>query len=204
MIRNNRLITSILSSREGALGDEAEDALGSLVVGPGGEAYGLGGLGLSGTGIGGGHGIGDGAGHLVKIGDIGPGRRPGGWSTGTARLRPRRPQRLPPIGVGIPTIRGALDRSIVRRYIRQNIQQFKYCYTRSLQQNAKLQGRVVVKFIIAGTGQVTLSKVQRSTMGHASTEQCLAQAMRRITFPKPQGGGIVVVSYPFVFRSAGQ
>jgi hypothetical protein len=40
-------------------------------------------------------------------------------------------------------------------------------------------------------------------MNNPNVEQCIAQAVRRWEFPKPQGGGIVIVSYPFVLKSAG-
>ena len=34
-------------------------------------------------------------------------------------------------------------------------------------------------------------------------ENCTVQAVRRWEFPKPLGGGIVIVSYPFVLTPAG-
>jgi hypothetical protein len=40
-------------------------------------------------------------------------------------------------------------------------------------------------------------------MNNVPAEQCIAAAVRRWEFPKPQGGGIVVVTYPFVLKSAG-
>jgi hypothetical protein len=48
-----------------------------------------------------------------------------------------------------------------------------------------------------------VSKVGSSTLKNAKVETCIAQAVRRWLFPKPKGGGIVIVSYPFVLRSAG-
>jgi hypothetical protein len=40
-------------------------------------------------------------------------------------------------------------------------------------------------------------------MGNARVENCIVQAVRRWEFPKPLGGGIVIVSYPFVLTPAG-
>jgi hypothetical protein len=31
-------------------------------------------------------------------------------------------------------------------------------------------------------------------------EQCLSRKIRSWSFPKPKGGGHVIVNYPFVFR----
>ena len=69
--------------------------------------------------------------------------------------------------------------------------------------NAGLVGRVMIQFTIAGTGQVIASMVQSSTLNSQPVEQCIAQAVRRWEFPKPQGGGIVVVTYPFVLKASG-
>ena len=49
------------------------------------------------------------------------------------------------------------------------------------------------------TGQVVASVLQNSTMGNARVENCVVQAVRRWEFPKPLGGGIVIVTYPFAF-----
>jgi hypothetical protein len=46
------------------------------------------------------------------------------------------------------------------------------------------------------------SAVQSSTLGSQPAEQCIAAAVRRWDFPKPQNG-IVQVSYPFVLKTAG-
>ena len=52
-------------------------------------------------------------------------------------------------------------------------------------------------------GQVAGSAVQSSTMHSPPVEQCIAGAVRRWTFPKPNNG-IVQVSYPFTFKSSDQ
>jgi hypothetical protein len=39
-------------------------------------------------------------------------------------------------------------------------------------------------------------------MNNPPVEQCIAGAVRRWEFPKPEGG-IVIVSYPFVLKAAG-
>jgi hypothetical protein len=40
-------------------------------------------------------------------------------------------------------------------------------------------------------------------VGNASVDGCIARAVQRMLFPKPKGGGIVIVSYPFVLRTPG-
>jgi TonB family protein len=103
-------------------------------------------------------------------------------------------------------VRGSLDKEIIRRIIRRHINEVKYCYETELTKKADLSGRVAVQFTIAATGQVIASVLQSSTMGNIRVENCVVQAVRRWEFPKPMGGGIVIVSYPFNFQagSAGE
>ena len=72
-----------------------------------------------------------------------------------------------------------------------------------LTKKPELGGRIMVQFTIAASGQVIASVLQNSTMGNARVENCTVQAVRRWEFPKPLGGGIVIVSYPFVLTPAG-
>ena len=79
----------------------------------------------------------------------------------------------------------------------------KYCYEQELTKKPELGGRIMVQFTIAASGQVIASVLQNSTMGNPRVENCTVQAVRRWEFPKPLGGGIVIVTYPFQFRSEG-
>ncbi len=198
---------SILASafgRDSALGNDASDVMGSLVGTEVGEAYGVGGLGLVGSGRGGG-GTGEGTIGLGNLGTIGKGGGGGGLSgygRGAGGLGGRRAS-APDVVPGTAEVRGSLDKEIIRRIIRRHINEVKFCYERELVRNAGLVGRVMVQFTIAGTGQVIASMVQSSTLNNGAVEQCIAQAVRRWEFPKPQGGGIVVVTYPFVLKASG-
>jgi hypothetical protein len=198
---------SILASafgRDSALGSDAADVLGGLVGTEVGEAYGVGGLGLVGSGRGGG-GTGEGTIGLGSLGTIGKGGGGGsgsGYGRGAGGLGGRRAS-APEVVPGTAEVRGSLDKEIIRRIIRRHINEVKFCYERELVKTPNLMGRVMVQFTIAGTGSVLASMVQSSTMNNPPAEQCIAAAVRRWEFPKPQGGGIVVVTYPFVLKAAG-
>ena len=96
---------------------------------------------------------------------------------------------------------GSLDKELIRRVIRQHMNEVKYCYERELTRDSSLNGRVVVKFAIGGMGQVMTSAIESSTLANHNGEQCIADAVRRWQFSKPQGG-VVIVSYPFQLRPA--
>ncbi|MBN2576514.1 MAG: TonB family protein [Deltaproteobacteria bacterium] len=193
--------------RDTALGNDAVNVLGGLIGNEIGEAYGVGGLGLVGTGTGGG-GTGEGTIGLGNFGTIGKGGGGGsgsGYGRGAGGLGGRR-ARAPDVIPGQANVRGSLDKEIIRRIIRRHINEVKYCYEKELVKRPTLAGRIAVQFTIAASGQVIASVLQSSTMGNLRVENCVVQAVRRWEFPKPMGGGIVIVSYPFVFNagSAGE
>jgi pSer/pThr/pTyr-binding forkhead associated (FHA) protein len=190
--------------RDSALGTDAENVLGGLVGTQIGEAYGQGGLGLVGSGKGGG-GTGEGTiglGNLGTIGKGGGGGNGSGYGRGAGGLGGRRAH-APDVVPGTAQVRGSLDKEIIRRIIRRHLNEVRFCYEKELMHKQDLYGRIMIQFTISGQGQVVASIVQNSTMNNPNVEQCIAQAVRRWEFPKPQGGGIVVVSYPFVLKAAG-
>lgn len=204
VLRQGSHIGAIFSENDSALGNAAEDAMGGLVGTEVGDSDGVNGLGLYGTDTGGG-GTHDTIG-LTDLDTIGrSGLRPGGDWKRVGRLEPMR-HRLAAIGPVPGPVRlvGSLDRELVRRVVRQHLAEVRFCYQRELERRADLGGRVVARFVISPTGQVVSSGIEQSTLGDGVVESCVAQAVRRWTFPAPVGGGIVVVSYPFVLRAAGQ
>ena len=80
----------------------------------------------------------------------------------------------------------------------------KFCYEQQLNSRPDLEGRVTTKFVISPTGSVQSAMVSSSTLKNQGVESCIVRAVRRWTFPAPDGGGVVVVNYPFLLNSAGQ
>jgi hypothetical protein len=116
---------------------------------------------------------------------------------------PRRITHAPDVIPGALQVNGPLDREIVRRIIRRHLNEVRFCYERELMKQPVLDGRVQVQFTISGEGQVVASAVQSSTLSSPPVEECIAAAHRRWEFPKPAGGGQVIVSAPFALKRAG-
>ena len=189
---------------DSAAGSDSQDALGGLIGNQIGESYGVGGLGLAGAGRGGG-GVGQGSIGLGTLGTIGKGGGGGsgvGYGRGVGRLAAAR-GRAPGVVLGRAGVQGALSKEIIRRVIRRHVNEVRYAYQKELQSNPGLQGRVVARFTIGPSGQVVASTIASSSLGSARVEQDISSAVRRWQFPKPKGGGIVQVTYPFVLRGAG-
>ncbi len=187
-----------------ALGADPMSAMGALMGDQIGSNFGFGGLGLRGTGRGGG-GTGEGTIGLGNIGTIGHGGGSGtgsGYGSGAGGLRGRQ-STVPRIRTGNADVRGSLSREVIRRVIRRHLNEVRFCYEQELGQRPDLQGRVMVSFIISPTGAVQSAAVGDSTISNARVEGCITQAVRRWTFPAPDGGGVVGVNYPFMLESSG-
>jgi TonB family protein len=182
-----------------AVGNDDADVWGGLTGTEVGEAYGVGGLGLVGTGRGGG-GTGEGTiglGNTGLIGKGGGGGKGSGYGSGSGAGFGGRGKRVPQVRQAKATVQGALDRDIIRRIVRAHINEVRSCYNAGLTKDPNLQGRVAVNFVIAGTGKVASAVVQESTIKDQSVGNCIAKAVKRWSFPKPRGGGNVIVTYPF-------
>ncbi len=101
---------------------------------------------------------------------------------------------------------GSLSSDVIRRVLRRHQNEVRYCYELALSRDAALEGTVMATFVIGPDGTVPTASVSESSLpeSSAATEltQCLAQAVRRWTFPAPEGGGIVSVRYPIVLSVA--
>ncbi len=166
------------------------------ILGAKGTQVGSGGLGSRGSGLGGG-GTADGIGGL---GTKGSGRGSSGYGKGGGSVGKKRSGGSIKSG-GNPIILGALDKSLIDAVIKRNMNQIRYCYQRELTKNPGLKGKIVVKFVIAADGSVSKASIKSSSMGSKSVESCITGRFRRFKFPEPKGGGIVIVSYPFIFSS---
>jgi hypothetical protein len=183
-------------SGPGGLGTGINNALGGLKGSEFGDAGGAGGLGYRGTGGGGG-------GNALGIGGLGSGTGRGTGGAGSIDLggRGKGTTRIIP---GRTVIKGSLSKEEIARVIRRHLNQIKYCYEKELTKKPNLRGKITSRFIIAGTGRVQMAKVYQTTMGYAPTEKCIVRIIKMMRFPQPRGGGIVSVTYPFMFQKAGR
>lgn len=143
----------------------------------------------------------------LGVGGIGPDPNNHGVGTigvGSSYGTLEHPQAIaqPVVKLGNASATGDLDKEIIRKYIRQSINKIEYCYEKELVANPNLgEGTMTVKFVIGADGKVVTAAA--SGLGNAIVETCVAGVVKGISFPKPQGGGVVNVTYPFTFRNSG-
>ncbi len=189
-----------------ALGNDPSSALGAMTGNDIGQNFGFGGLGLRGTGRGGG-GLGQGTIGMGNFGTIGRGggrgAGEGGYGRGVGGFHGRSAG-VPQVRSGGAEVRGSLSKEVIRRVVRRHINEVKFCYEQQLNARPDLRGRVTTKFVISPTGSVQSAIVGSSSLRNEAVESCIVRAVRRWTFPAPDGGGVVVVNYPFLLDAAGQ
>jgi hypothetical protein len=189
--------------RDDSLGTDPISARGNMWGDSIGDAFGAGGLGLSGIGEGGG-GRGEGIG-LGSIGTIGHGAGTGtgqGFGSGHGRLGGSHRTRPPQVRMGATTVNGRLPPEVIQRIVRQNYGRFRLCYENGLRNNPNLQGRVSVRFVIGRDGSVSNVGNAGSDLPDPAVISCVTRAYYGLSFPQPEGG-IVTVVYPIMF-SPGQ
>lgn len=96
--------------------------------------------------------------------------------------------------------RGSLSKEEIGGVFRAALHRFKWCYEVVLERDPNAEGSVVTHFTIDAAGRVARSAVLTNTVDVAMTE-CMIERLKRLEFPKPRRGGIVVVTYPFAFAT---
>jgi hypothetical protein len=186
--------------RDTSLGTDEVSAMGNMWGDEIGDAFGSGGLGLSGIGEGGG-GRGEGIG-LGNIGTMGHGAGTGtgqGFGSGHGRLGGSHRTKTPQVRMGATQVSGRLPGEVIRRIVRQNFGRFRLCYEQGLGRNPNLEGRVTVRFVIGRDGAVSNVSNGGSDLPDSSVVSCVVKAFYGLSFPKPEGG-IVTVSYPIMLQ----
>jgi Ca-activated chloride channel family protein len=106
---------------------------------------------------------------------------------------------VPQVRIGNAVVTSALDKNVIRRYVRMRLNAIRYCYERARLKEPTLAGTVTVHFAIDKTGMVVQARADG--MKHPVVENCIADVVRRIRFPATDEG-LVQITYPFVLQPA--
>jgi hypothetical protein len=133
-----------------------------------------------GTAFGAGHGAG-------SLGSVGLGV---GGSHRTVRPQIRMPR---------ATVSGGLPPEVVQRIVRQQFGRFRLCYEQASRVEPGIAGSIAVRFVIAVDGSVGTVVATPGTLKHAGLQGCVQRIFHVLSFPRPEGGGLVTVSMPLQF-----
>ena len=96
------------------------------------------------------------------------------------------------------------DRDLVLKVVRRHQNEIRFCYESELSKSPDLAGKITVAWTIGSSGAVEMAQIAESGLGNANVEACIVQRVRRWTFPEPNGGQEVAITFPWVFQVAGR
>ena len=167
---------------------------GGFVVG-----HGAGGLGLQGTGQGGGGTTGYGRIHGMGSVDTGAGKG-GGKSTHSGKSAAvKQAKKVAPkvVMTASVSVSGYTDSKGIRVAMRKRAGAFRHCYERQLQRKPELQGKIALRITLEKDGSVRDVTIDSDSVGDDELTECLIRIIKRIAFPEQSG--VVVFTYPLVF-----
>jgi hypothetical protein len=103
---------------------------------------------------------------------------------------------------GVPVEKIALstiDPDAIRRLLREQIPQFRYCYQKELDVNKNpegFQGVMNFRFFIGAEGRVSRSEITSDEITSDKVRDCMKNVLHGIQFPSPRGGKTVEVNQP--------
>ncbi|MDP3500295.1 MAG: AgmX/PglI C-terminal domain-containing protein [Myxococcales bacterium] len=103
------------------------------------------------------------------------------------------------------TLQGAIPKELVAATLRTALPAIRNCYEKSLTTQPTLAGKVMTSFRIGADGRVdeaTEAPGEGPPFPDPKVTECILKQIRALRFPKPNGGGVVKVKYPFVFAPA--
>ncbi|RLC44747.1 MAG: hypothetical protein DRH44_01295, partial [Candidatus Coatesbacteria bacterium] len=154
-----------------------------------------------GFGLGGGLGLGGGRGGIDDlISGLGGG---GGGAENTIKLKKEGSVKITgPSGItGAGAGSGQRSSAIIRSVVEAHRSGIEYTYKKYLKRDPTLEGKIVVRFTISPSGQVSSVEIISSTMGLPAIEKDIINLIYNWRFP-PIPEGDVTVIYPFIFFSS--
>jgi hypothetical protein len=120
----------------------------------------------------------------------------GGWASGEVQGDDK--------GMGMEMSMGVLDERAVDRAIKAHERALTNCFARAGEARKYLSGQVVMRFVVAGNGEVSDVQMIRNALGNYSVESCLVAEGKRIVFPAPEGRRGTDFEYSMNFYSTGE
>ena len=120
--------------------------------------------------------------------------------------RPEAPKRKRPAAdidpsMGVDNEMGVLETADVEDTLQARFDDVRACYERAGKAREYAGGRVLLHFIVDGTGHAQDVWVVESSLGNYDVERCLVGVGRSVAFPAPSGHKGTTFDYPVEFRS---
>ena len=97
-----------------------------------------------------------------------------------------------------------LTRDEVGEVIHRHLSEVRYCYESAMIREPDIEGKLMVAFVIGGSGTIKSAEAKSSTLPDPRLDDCIIRRLVTWPFPKPRGGVDVAVTYPFIFKTLGR
>src|SRR5690348_3637571 len=94
---------------------------------------------------------------------------------------------------------GTFTNEQIQTAVNNNISAFDACYTLGADKTGKRSGTVTIQATVGPNGDVFQSEVTKSTVKNTKVDACVAGAFKKVKFPRPEGGGTVMITYQMNF-----
>lgn len=105
---------------------------------------------------------------------------------------------------GTAVVMGSIDKEAIRKTILDHAPEVRDCYEERLAADPRLEGKITVKWVVGPDGRASSPQVDgaQTTLASEDVARCVMERIVTWQFPRPVGGGIAVIAYPWVLRSA--
>jgi TonB family protein len=107
----------------------------------------------------------------------------------------------PPPDMAMQNELGVVQDVDVEEVIEAHFDDIRNCYQRAGKAQKYAGGKVMLRFMIAGSGEAEDVLVVASDLGNYGVERCLVDVGRHLTFKAPEGNKATTFDYPVEFRS---
>jgi TonB family protein len=99
---------------------------------------------------------------------------------------------------------GVVNTADVEDAIAEHFEELRACYGQAGKAQRYAGGRVLLRFLLGGSGHPDDVLVAESDLGNYNVERCLVHVGRAIKFKAPEGRKATTFDYPIEFRPSGQ
>lgn len=108
------------------------------------------------------------------------------------------------LDLGNSSVEEGLTKDEVGEVIHKHLSEVRYCYESAMIRQPDIEGKLVISFVIGGSGVVKTADIKSSTLPDPRLDDCVLRRLVTWKFPQTKGGIDVGVTYPFIFKTLGR
>jgi hypothetical protein len=106
-------------------------------------------------------------------------------------------------GVELVDFVSVFNEAAIRAVVQAHSREVSFCYEQLLLRRPRAAGKVTARWVVGADGAVLDAEVTEDAVNDAQLCRCIAERVRRWVFPPPAGDNPVTVTFPWIFKTAG-